>query len=81
MKWKLNSEVFIKKTEQGTVLFEVSAEEKLLRLGGRLADLPDYLKTGRSLADVQSFLGNSAQAEEVLQALEYLRKHGIVSQV
>lgn len=77
----MNSDVFIKKTAQGTVLFEVSAEEKLLRLGGRLADLPDYLKTKRSLADVQSFLGSNAKADEVLQALDYLCKQGIVSQV
>ncbi len=77
----MNNEVFIKKTAQGTVLFEVSAEEKLLRLGGRLADLPDYLKTKRSLADVQSFLGSNAKTDDVLKALDYLCKQGIVSQV
>ena len=77
----MNSEVFVKKTAQGTVLFEVSAEEKLLRLGGRLADLPEFLKTKRSVAEIHAFLGDTAKREEVEQALEYLHKQGIIGKV
>ena len=75
------ADVFVKKTAEGTLLFRVSENNNLLRLTGRLHELPNYILTPRTFAEIHSFLAPQSSDDEVGAALSNLKTRGYVREV
>lgn len=60
---KLSDDVYVKLRDGDAIIFKVSDDDVVVKLGSHLKGLPDYLKSNRSLGDIKTFIGSNSDSE------------------
>ena len=60
---KLSDDVYIKLRDGDAILFKVSDEDVVVRMNEKLKDFADYMKPGRSITEIKSFIGTESDIE------------------